>query len=143
MHVRFLPPLHIYMRPLLTSPSATHLPYMYMGGKQRTRKTFNFTLIYTKCYADFRSGLRFGCYQRIFSRYVICLASEATFPLQWDLFLGAWVSRPRSPTAEIFEFYCDMVTHRGRRTAQRGAAPWLMLLPPSSHRSRGRDLPCV
>ena len=40
-------------------------------------KSFDFNLIYTKCYADFRSGLKFGCYQRTFWRYLICLAHSS------------------------------------------------------------------
>ena len=48
---------------------------------------FNFNLIYTKFYADFRSGLRFGCYQRTILRYVIYLALSATLPSSVVFFL--------------------------------------------------------
>jgi len=51
-------------------------------------KNFNFNLIYTKFYADFRSGLRFGCYQRTFSMYVIYLALSTTLPSSVAFFLG-------------------------------------------------------
>ena len=51
-------------------------------------KNFNFNLIYTNFYADFRSGLRFGCYQRTISRYVIYLALSATLPSSVAFFLG-------------------------------------------------------
>ena len=57
-HVRCLPPLYICV-------SAVYLPYIYGVNSGHI---FNFNLIYTKFYADFRSGLRFGCYQRTFWR---------------------------------------------------------------------------
>ena len=66
--------------------SAVYLPSIYRGGKQRTQK-INFNLIYTKFYADFRSGLRFGCYQRTILRYVIYLALSATLPSSVAFFL--------------------------------------------------------
>ena len=50
-------------------------------------KIFIFNLIYTKFYADFRSGLRFGCYQRSISSYVIYLALIATLPSSVAFFL--------------------------------------------------------
>ena len=62
-HVRCLPPLYIYVR---------CLPPLYNIGEVNSgHDLFNFNLIHTKFYADFRSGLRFGCYQRTFSMYVI------------------------------------------------------------------------
>ena len=84
-HVRCLPPLHIYTSATYLPFRYFYLPYICIGEVKSGQKILNFTLMDTKFYADFRSGLRFGCYQRIFSRYVICLASEATCPLQWDL----------------------------------------------------------
>ena len=82
MSAVYLP--YIYIYPLFTS--------LYIGEVNSGHDFFNFNLMYTKFYADFRSGLRFGCYQRTISRYVICLASEATCPrLQWDLILGSRV----------------------------------------------------
>ena len=62
-----------------------HLP-TYIGEVNSGHLNYNFNITDSKFYADFRSGLRFGCYLRIFSRYVICLASEATCPLQWGTF---------------------------------------------------------
>ena len=51
---RCLPPLYIYT-------SAVYLP-LYIGEVNSGKDIFNFNLVYTKFYADFRSGLRFGCY---------------------------------------------------------------------------------
>ena len=52
-------------------------------------KIFNFNLIYTKFYADFRSGLRFGCYQRTFWRYLMCSAFNPLGPLSWHADVGS------------------------------------------------------
>ena len=80
-HVRCLPPIYIYIRPLFISL------YVYIGEVNSGQDFFNFNLIYTKFYADFRSGLRFGCYQRTFWRYVIYLALSDTLPSSVAFFL--------------------------------------------------------
>ena len=72
----FTSPRDIYRRPLFTSP-------LYIRDLNSGHDTFNFNLIYTKFYADFRSGLRFGCYQRTILRFWICLPCMCLCPLQW------------------------------------------------------------
>ena len=62
-------------------------PLYYIGEVNSGHDILNFNLIYTKFYADFRSGLRFGCYQRTISRYVIYLALSATLPSSVAFFL--------------------------------------------------------
>ena len=79
MSAVYLP--YIYIRPLFISL------HVYIGEVNSGQDFFNFNLIYTKFYADFRSGLRFGCYQRTILRYVIYLALSATLPSSVVFFL--------------------------------------------------------
>ena len=96
-HVRCLPPLYIYKRPLFTS--------LYNIGRQTAdTKNSNFNLIYTKFYADFRSGLRFGCYQRTISSYVIYLALSATLPSSVAFFLDR-TSKVTTPHASGSSYF--------------------------------------
>ena len=103
-----LPSVHISMRPLLTSPT-----YISGGGTVDT-KIFNFTLMYTKLYADFRSGLRLGCYTRTFSRYVICL---------WPLRPLA-LSSVRPFSLGLTSKVTDSVQPRSSETKQRYLRTW-------------------
>ena len=80
-------------------------------------KIFNFNLIYTKFYADFRSGLRFGCYQRTFWRYLICLAFEATWASSVAFFLDRTSKVTTPQDRHIFQPELKL-GHRADRAVQ-------------------------
>ena len=50
---------------------------------------FNFNLIYTKFYADFRSDLRFGCHQSVLFRYL----TFVDLARQWSTWVWGYILR--------------------------------------------------
>ena len=78
--------------------------------------------MYTKFYADFRSGLRFGCYQRTFWRYVIYLALSDTLPSSVAFFLDRTSKVTTPQDRHIFQNGLFSSTLREQAVMARGAA---------------------